>query len=81
MCTTVYKETERCWVYNPWKDIVMHGQYLRELDGKDDVQSWKWIKDSDLEGCTEASIKNTSNATDQKYRICRDSMGISLLLS
>ena len=34
----------------------MHGQYLRDLDGKDSVQSWKWLKDSDLKGCAEALI-------------------------
>ena len=34
----------------------MHGQYLRELDGKDGIKSWKWLKDSDLKGCTEAMI-------------------------
>ena len=56
MSPTVYKETERCRVYNSWKDKVMHGQFLREVDGKDGVQSWKWMKDSDLEGCTEALI-------------------------
>jgi len=53
---TVYKETERCRVYNSWKNKVMHGQYLRELDGKDCIKSWKWLKDSDLKGCTEALI-------------------------
>ena len=53
---TLCKETERCRVYNSWKDKVMHGQYLRELDGKDDIQSWKWLKANDLKGCTEALI-------------------------
>ena len=53
---TVYKETERCRAYNSWKEKAMHGQYLRELDGKDGVQSWKWMKDSELEGCMEALI-------------------------
>ena len=50
MSPTVYTETERCKVYNSWKDKVMHGQYLRDLDGKDDMQSWKWLNDIDLKG-------------------------------
>ena len=32
---TVYKKNERCRVYNSWKDKTMHGQYLRDLDGKE----------------------------------------------
>ena len=56
MSPTVYKEAERCRVYNSWKDKVMHGQYLRELDGKDGIQSWKWLKGNNLKGCTEALI-------------------------
>ena len=53
---TVYKETKRCRVYKSWKNIVMLGQYLRELDGKGGIQSWKWLKDNDLKGCSEAMI-------------------------
>ena len=53
---TVYRKNERCRVCNFWKDKIMHGQYLRDLDGKDNVKSWKWLKDSDLKGCTEALI-------------------------
>ena len=34
----------------------MHGQDLRQLDGKDGIQSWKWLKDSGLKGCTGALI-------------------------
>jgi len=34
----------------------MHGQYLRDIVGKDDVQSWEWLKDSDLRRCTQALI-------------------------
>ena len=52
----IYKKSERCRVCNSWKDKIMHGQYLGDLDGKDSVQSWKWLKDSDLKGCTEALI-------------------------
>ena len=53
---TMYKKNERCRVYNYWKDKIMHDQYLRDLDGTDSVQSWKWLKDSDLKGCKEALI-------------------------
>ena len=51
MSPTVCKESERCRVYISWKDKIMHGQYLRDLVGKDGVQSWKWLNDSDLKGC------------------------------
>ena len=32
---TVYEETERCRACNSWKNKVMHGQYLRDVDGRD----------------------------------------------
>ena len=49
----VYKETERYRVYISWKGEIVHGQYLRDLVGKDGVQSWRWIwlNDSDVKGC------------------------------
>ena len=56
MTPAIYKTSERCSVYNSWKDKIIYGQYSRDLDGKDSVQSWKLLKDSDLKGCTEAWI-------------------------
>ena len=41
----------------------MHGQYLRDLDGKDSIQSWKWLRESDLNGCTEALIYSAQEQT------------------
>ena len=32
----------------------MHGQYLREVNGKDQNSTWRWLQKSDLKGCTEA---------------------------
>ena len=52
----VYKQNERCRVDNSWTEKIMHGQYLRYLDGKDSLQPWQWLKDTDLKGCTEALI-------------------------
>ena len=63
--TTIYKETEWCRAYNSWKDKVMHGQYLRELDGKDRIQSWNWLSGSDLKGCKKALI---ASAQEQAIR-------------
>ena len=34
----------------------MHGQLLRDLSGKDSVQSWKRAKNSDLNGGKDALI-------------------------
>ena len=34
----------------------MYGQYLRDMDGKDLQNSWKWLRSSGLKGCTEALI-------------------------
>ena len=47
------KQNERI---NAWKNKAMHGQYLREMDGKDIVNTYGWLQKSDLKGCTEALI-------------------------
>ena len=39
----IYKKNERCRIYSSWKNKIIHGQYLRDLDGKDSVQSWTVI--------------------------------------
>ena len=47
------KQKERI---NTWKDKAMHGQYLREMEGKDKANTWRWLQKSDLKGPTEALI-------------------------
>ena len=47
------KQKERI---NTWKDKAMHGQYLREKEGKDKANTWRWLQKSDLKGPTEALI-------------------------
>ena len=66
MTPTVYKKNERCRVFNSWKDKIMHSQYLRNLDGKDSVRSWKWLKDSDLKGGTETLICSSQEQAIRK---------------
>ena len=51
-----YKTREKERFYNVWKEKRMYGQYLRDMDGKDLQNSWKWLRSSDLKGCTEALI-------------------------
>ena len=51
-----FKKREKERVYNAWKEKRMYGQYLRDMDGKDLQISWKWLRSSDLKGCTEALI-------------------------
>eukprot|EP00794_Sanderia_malayensis_P016665 gene16665-biopygen14077 len=51
-----YKKREKEKVYNAWKEKRMYGQYLRDMDGKDLQNSWKWLRSSDLKECTEALI-------------------------
>ena len=47
------KQEERI---NTWKDKAMHGQYRREMEGKDKANIWRWLQKSDLKGPTEALI-------------------------
>lgn len=36
----------------------MHGQYLSDMDDKDEVDTWKWLQKSDLKCCPEALIRS-----------------------
>lgn len=35
---------------NTWKNNMMRGQYVREMDGKDKVHIWRWLQKIDLKG-------------------------------
>ena len=39
-----------------WKNIAMHGQYLKKMDGKDIANTCRWLQKSDLKGCIETLI-------------------------
>ena len=47
------KQKERI---SKWKDKKMHGQYLREVNDKNQNSTWRWLQKRDLKGCTEALI-------------------------
>ena len=47
------KQKERI---SKWKDNKIHGQYLREVNDKDQNSTWRWLQKSDLKGCTEDLI-------------------------
>ena len=34
----------------------MHGQFARDMEDKDKNNTWRWMRKSDLKGCTEALI-------------------------
>ena len=48
-----------------WKDKKMHGQYLGEVNDKDQNNTRRWLQKSDLKRCTEALI---CSAQDQALR-------------
>ena len=53
-----------------WKNKAMHGQYLKEMDGKDIVNTCCWQQESDLKGCTEALICSAQEPAHYiKFRI------------
>ena len=60
-----FKKCEKERVYNAWKEKRMYGKYLRDMDGKDLQNSWKWLRSSDLKRCTEALI---CSAQEQELR-------------
>ena len=44
----------------------MYGQYVRKIEEKDKSNTWKWLRKSNLKGCTEAII---CSAQEQALRM------------
>ena len=40
------------------KEKAVHGQYQRQIEEKDKVKTWKWLRKSNLKGYTEALISS-----------------------
>ena len=40
----------------------MHGQFARDIEDKDKNKAWRWMRKSDLKGCTEALICSGRNS-------------------
>ena len=41
----------------------MHGQFARDMENKDTNNTWTWMRESDLERCTEALIGSSQEQT------------------
>ena len=50
---------------NEWTAKRMHGQFARDMEGKDTNNKWRLMRKSDLKGCTEALM---CSAQDQSIR-------------
>ena len=50
---TKIKEEQR---KNEWTAKRMHGQFARDMEDKDKDNIWRWMRKSDLKGCTDAMI-------------------------
>ena len=47
---------------NEWAAKRMHGQFARDMEDKDKNNTWRWMKKSDLKGCSEALICSAQNS-------------------
>ena len=41
----------------------MHGQYVRQIEDRNKRNTWKWLRKSNLKGCTEALICSAQEKT------------------
>ena len=41
---------------NEWTSKKMHGQFARDMEDNDKSNTWRWMRKSNLKGCTEALI-------------------------
>ena len=51
-----FKKTKEEQRKNEWTAKRMHRQFARDMEDKDKINTWRWIRKSDLKGCTEALI-------------------------
>ena len=72
-----YRKLKQKESISKWKDKELHGQYLREVNDKDQNSTWRWLQKSDLKGCTEALIcsaqEQTLHANYIKFNVDRTS--------
>ena len=59
-----FKKTKEEQRKNEWTAKRMHGQFARDMEDKD-KSTWRWMRKSDLKGCTEALI---CSAQEQSIR-------------
>ena len=50
------KHQDNAEIINNWRGKAMYGQYVRQIEDKDKSSTWKWLRKSNLKGCTEALI-------------------------
>ena len=41
---------------NEWTEKKMHGSFVRDMEDKDMNNTWRWMRKSNMKGCTEAMI-------------------------
>ena len=51
-----FKKTKEEQRKNEWAAKRMHRSFARNMEDKDKNNTWKWMRKSDLKGCTEALI-------------------------
>ena len=51
-----FKKTKEEQRKNEWTAKRMHGQFARDMEDKDKNNTWRWMRKSDLKGCTKALI-------------------------
>ena len=54
--TKVFKQQDNEEKLNNWRGKAMYGQYVRQIEDKDKSNTGKWLRKSNLKGCTEGLI-------------------------
>ena len=54
--TLSFKKTKEEQRKNEWTAKRIHGQFARDMEDKDKKGTWRWMRKSDLKGCTEGLI-------------------------
>ena len=55
-----FKKIKEEQIKNEWTAKRMYGQFARDMEDKDKNNTWRWMRKSDLKGCTEALILSTT---------------------
>ena len=55
-CPKESKKTKEGQRKNEYTEKRMHGSFVRDMEDKDTNNTWRWMRKSDMKGCTEAMI-------------------------
>ena len=65
-----FKKTKEEQRKNEWTAKRMYEQFARDMEDKDKSNTWRWMRKSDLKGCTKSLISTKEHSVQTNYIKC-----------